>query len=182
MLWTRHLVMVYMFLTSLGLSFLSYWSNVSALALMENSPCILQDLMSMNTTRLLDSGGVVMSLAPHIIAQWFMGMLFAYIHLGPRLAFVQKMMPIIFTSPILIAMLPLPPYLVEKLPVIAGITPILLTKITLVQSAMEASKTVYNGYQYAMNFVSNFGLSALIENEWQRLNVPNVLRLFWTIR
>ncbi|KAM8707152.1 hypothetical protein ACLKA7_011277 [Drosophila subpalustris] len=182
MLWTRHLVMVYMFLTSLGLSFLSYWSNVSALALMENSPCILQDLMSMNTTRLLDSGGVVMSLAPHIIAQWFMGMLFAYIHLGPRLAIVQKMMPIIFTSPILIAMLPLPPYIVEKLPVIAGITPILLTKITLVQSAMEASRTVYNGYQYAMNFVSNFGLSALIENEWQRLNVPNVLRLFWTIR
>ncbi|XP_034484783.1 protein TRC8 homolog isoform X1 [Drosophila innubila] len=182
MLWTRHLVMVYMFLTSLGLSFLSYWSNVSALALMENSPCILQDLMSMNTTRLLDSGGVVMSLAPHIIAQWFMGMLFAYIHLGPRLAIVQKMMPIIFTSPILIAMLPLPPYIVEKLPVVAGITPILLTKITLVQSAMEASRTVYNGYQYAMNFVSNFGLSALIENEWQRLNVPNVLRLFWTIR
>ncbi|KAH8312696.1 hypothetical protein KR044_012227 [Drosophila immigrans] len=182
MLWTRHLVMVYMFLTSLGLTFLSYWSSVSALALMENSPCILEDLMSMNTTRLLDSGGVIMSLAPHIIAQWFMGMLFAYIHLGPRFALLQKMMPIIFTSPILIAMLPLPPYVVEKLPVVAGLTPILLTKITLIQSAMEASRTVYNGYQYAMNFVSNFGLSALIENEWQRLNVPNVLRLFWTIR
>ncbi|KAH8404610.1 hypothetical protein KR215_004937 [Drosophila sulfurigaster] len=182
MLWTRHLVMVYMFLTSLGLTFLSYWSSVSALALMENSPCIVEDLMSMNTTRLLDSGGVIMSLAPHIIAQWFMGMLFAYIHLGPRFALLQKMMPIIFTSPILFAMLPVPPYVVEKLPVLAGLTPILLTKFTLVQSAMEASRTVYNGYQYAMNFVSNFGLSALIENEWQRLNVPNVLRLFWTIR
>ncbi|KAH8359653.1 hypothetical protein KR093_008181 [Drosophila rubida] len=182
MLWTRHLVMVYMFLTSLGLTFLSYWSSVSALALMENSPCILEDLMSLNTTRLLDSGGVIMSLAPHIIAQWFMGMLFAYIHLGPRFAPLQKAMPIIFTSPILIAMLPLPPFVVDKLPVVAGLTPILLTKVTLIQSAMEASRTVYNGYQYAMNFVSNFGLSALIENEWQRLNVPNVLRLFWTIR
>lgn len=174
--------MVYMFLTSLGLTFLSYWSNVSALALMERSPCILEDLMSMNTTRLLDSGGVVMSLAPHIIAQWFMGMLFAYIHLGPRITPLQKFMPIIFTSPILLAMLPLSPSLVEKLPLVAGIAPLLLTKITLMQSAMEASRTVYNGYQYAMNFVSNFGLSVLIENEWQRLNVPNVLRLFWTIR
>lgn len=138
--------------------------------------------MSMNTTRLLDSGGVVMSLAPHIIAQWFMGMLFAYIQLGPRIAQLQKFMPIIFTSPILLAMLPLSPSLVEKLPLVAGIAPLLLTKITLMQSAMDASRTVYNGYQYAMNFVSNFGLSALIENEWQRLNVPNVLRLFWTIR
>ncbi|XP_017131459.1 protein TRC8 homolog isoform X1 [Drosophila elegans] len=182
MLWTRHLVMVYMFLTSLGLTFLSYWSNVSALALMERSPSILEDLMSLNTTRLLDSGGVVMSLAPHLMAQWFMGMLFAYIHLGPRLELLQKSMPIIFASPILVAMLPLPPKVVQHLPVVAAFTPIILTKITLLHSAMEASRTVYNGYQYAMNFVSNFGLSALIENEWQRLNVPNVLRVFWTIR
>ncbi|XP_017039005.1 protein TRC8 homolog isoform X2 [Drosophila ficusphila] len=182
MLWTRHLVMVYMFLTSLGLTFLSYWSNVSALALMERSPSILEDLMSLNTTRLLDSGGVVMSLAPHLMAQWFMGMLFAYIHLGPRFELLQKSMPIIFASPILVAMLPLPPKVVQHLPVVAGFTPIILTKITLMHSAMEASRTVYNGYQYAMNFVSNFGLSALIENEWQRLNVPNVLRVFWTIR
>ncbi|KAH8232653.1 hypothetical protein KR032_011166 [Drosophila birchii] len=182
MLWTRHLVMVYMFLTSLGLTFLSYWSNVSALALMERSPCILEDLMSLNTTRLLDSGGVVMSLAPHLMAQWFMGMLFAYIHLGPRYETLQKSMPIIFASPILVAMLPLPPKIVQQLPMVAGFTPIILTMITLMHSAMEASRTVYNGYQYAMNFVSNFGLSALIENEWQRLNVPNVLRVFWTIR
>ncbi|BFF91318.1 protein TRC8 homolog [Drosophila madeirensis] len=182
MLWTRHLVMVYMFLTSLGLTFLSYWSNVSALALMEQSPCILEDLMSLNTTRLLDSGGVIMSLAPHVMAQWFMGMLFAYIHLGPRYELLQKSMPIIFTSPILIAMLPLPPHVVQLLPAIAGTTPVILTLVTMMCSAMEASRTVYNGYQYAMNFVSNFGLSALIENEWQRLNVPNVLRVFWTIR
>ncbi|XP_017083227.1 protein TRC8 homolog isoform X2 [Drosophila eugracilis] len=182
MLWTRHLVMVYMFLTSLGLTFLSYWSNVSALALMERSPSILEDLMSLNTTRLLDSGGVVMSLAPHLMAQWFMGMLFAYIHLGPRFEMLQKSMPIIFASPILVAMLPLPPKVAQHLPVVAGFAPIILTKITLMHSAMEASRTVYNGYQYAMNFVSNFGLSALIENEWQRLNVPNVLRVFWTIR
>ncbi|KPU72918.1 uncharacterized protein Dana_GF22884, isoform B [Drosophila ananassae] len=182
MLWTRHLVMVYMFLTSLGLTFLSYWSNVSALALMEKSPCILEDLISLNTTRLLDSGGVVMSLAPHLVAQWFMGMLFAYIHLGPRFEMLQKSMPIIFASPIMVAMLPLSPKVIQHLPVVAGFTPIILTKITLMHSAMEASRTVYNGYQYAMNFVSNFGLSALIENEWQRLNVPNVLRVFWTIR
>ncbi|XP_043651555.1 protein TRC8 homolog isoform X1 [Drosophila teissieri] len=182
MLWTRHLVMVYMFLTSLGLTFLSYWSNVSALALMERSPSMLEELMSLNTTRLLDSGGVVMSLAPHLMAQWFMGMLFAYIHLGPRFEMLQKSMPIIFTSPILLAMMPLPAKVVQHLPVVAAFTPIILTKITLMHSAMEASRTVYNGYQYAMNFVSNFGLSALIENEWQRLNVPNVLRVFWTIR
>lgn len=164
-----------MFVISLGLTFLSYWSNVSALALMEKSPCILVDIISLNTTRLLE-------LLPHVVAQWFMGMLFAYIHLGPRYGLLQKNMPLIFTSPILLGMLPLPPIIIKQLPIFADVIPLLLTQITLMGSAMEAGRTVYNGYQYAMSFVSNFGLSALIENEWQRLNVPSVLRVFWTIR
>ncbi|XP_013100057.1 protein TRC8 homolog isoform X2 [Stomoxys calcitrans] len=182
MLWTRHLVMVYMFVISLGLTFLSHWSNVSALAIMENSPCILEDVLSMNTTRLLDTGSVVVAIAPHVVAQWFMGMLFAYIHLGPRYTILQKAMPVIFASPIILATLPLKPRMLKYLPLVADAVPLMLTKITLLISAMDAGKTVYNGYQYAMNFVSNFGLSALIENEWQRLNVPSVLRVFWTIR
>ncbi|XP_075148711.1 TRC8 ring finger protein isoform X2 [Haematobia irritans] len=182
MLWTRHLVMVYMFVISLGLTLLSHWSNVSALMIMENSPCILEDVLSMNTTRLLDTGSVLVAIAPHVVAQWFMGMLFAYIHLGPRYSLLQKSMPLIFASPIILATLPLKPRMLKYLPLIADMVPLMLTKITLLTSAMDAGKTVYNGYQYAMNFVSNFGLSALIENEWQRLNVPSVLRVFWTIR
>uniref|UniRef100_A0A1B0BMI5 TRC8-like N-terminal domain-containing protein n=1 Tax=Glossina palpalis gambiensis TaxID=67801 RepID=A0A1B0BMI5_9MUSC len=182
MLWTRHLVMVYMFVISLGLTFLSHWSNVSALALMENNSCILEDILSMNTTRLLDTGGVAVSLLPHLVAQWFMGMLFAYIHLGPRYSILQRSMPLIFASPILLATLPLKMRIIKYLPILAAAVPLLLTKITIMSSGMEAGKTVYNGYQFATNFVSNFGLSALIENEWQRLNVPSVLRVFWTIR
>ncbi|XP_061397113.1 protein TRC8 homolog [Musca vetustissima] len=182
MLWTRHLVMVYMFVISLGLTFLSHWSNVTALAIIEKSPCILEDVLSMNTTRLMDTGSVVVAVAPHVVAQWFMGMLFAYIHLGPRYKLVQKSMPLIFASPIILATLPLKPRIIKFLPLLADTVPLMLTKITLLTSAMDAGKTVYNGYQYAMNFVSNFGLSALIENEWQRLNVPSVLRVFWTIR
>lgn len=182
MLWTRHLVMVYMFVISLGLTFLSHWSNVSALALMENNSCILEDILSMNTTRLLDTGGVAVSLLPHLVAQWFMGMLFAYIHLGPRYAILQRSMPLVFASPILLATLPLKMRIIKYLPILAAAVPLLLTKITIMSSGMEAGKTVYNGYQFATNFVSNFGLSALIENEWQRLNVPSVLRVFWTIR
>ncbi|XP_037807894.1 protein TRC8 homolog isoform X2 [Lucilia sericata] len=182
MLWTRHLVMVYMFVISLGLTFLSHWSNVSALAILEKSPCILEDILSMNTTRLMDTGNVAASLLPHLVAQWFMGMLFAYIHLGPRYELLQKSMPFIFASPIILATLPLKTKMIKYLPIVADAVPLVLTKITVMSCSMEAGKTVYNGYQYAMNFVSNFGLSALIENEWQRLNVPSVLRVFWTIR
>lgn len=96
MLWTRHLVIVYMFIISVGLIFLSYWSNVSALNLIEDGPCLLEDILSLNVSRLLDPGGVAFSVLPHLIAQWFMGMLFAYIHLGPRHPLIQKLCRFVF--------------------------------------------------------------------------------------
>lgn len=43
-------------------------------------------------------------------------------------------------------------------------------------------KIIYAGYRHARNFISNYGLSALAEIEWMRLNVPNVLRTFWILR
>lgn len=38
------------------------------------------------------------------------------------------------------------------------------------------------GYRHAHNFIINYGLSALAETEWMRLNVPCVLRTFWILR
>lgn len=84
MLWTRHLVMVYMYIISVGLIFLSYWSNVAAMNLLQDGPSLLEDILSINMTRLLDPGGVALSILPHMVAQWIMGIIFAYIHLGPK--------------------------------------------------------------------------------------------------
>lgn len=182
MLWTRHLVIVYMFLASIGLTFLSYWSNVSALGLMDNGTYLIEDLLSLNMDRLLDTEGVAIVILPHLVAQWLMGFIFAYMHLGPRHHFVQRSLPFIFLTPIFVAMLPLPMTILKHLPAFAAVVPFLLTKFALWTSAMDVIKTILNGYQYARNFVTNFGLSALIENEWQRLNVPCVLRVFWSIR
>ena len=38
------------------------------------------------------------------------------------------------------------------------------------------------GYEVGRNFVTNYGLSALLETQWARLKVPNVLRTFWILR
>lgn len=84
MLWTRHLVIVYMYIISIGLIFLSYWSNVSAISLIQDGPSLLEDILSLNMNRLLDPGGVALAILPHFLAQWVMGIIFAYIHLGPR--------------------------------------------------------------------------------------------------
>uniref|UniRef100_A0A182JWT1 RING-type domain-containing protein n=1 Tax=Anopheles christyi TaxID=43041 RepID=A0A182JWT1_9DIPT len=182
MLWTRHLVIVYMYIVSVGLIFLSYWSNVSALSLISDSPSLLEDVLSLNMERLLDPGGVLISILPHLLAQWLMGVIFAYIHLGPRHKIVQKALPFSFLMPLLLAMLPLPSLVLKHSPAFAAILPLVLSKIALWSSSFDVVKTILSGYQHARNFASNFGIATLIENEWQRLNVPCVLRVFWTIR
>ncbi|XP_055588852.1 protein TRC8 homolog isoform X2 [Uranotaenia lowii] len=182
MLWTRHLVIVYMYIISVGLIFLSYWSNVSAISVISDGPSLLEDILSLNMDRLLDPGGVALSILPHLLAQWLMGVIFAYIHLGPKYHFTQKALPFSFLMPLLLAMLPLPTVVLKHSPAFAAILPLVLSKIALWSSSFDVVKTILNGYSHARNFASNFGISALIENEWQRLNVPCVLRAFWTIR
>uniref|UniRef100_A0A182RRR5 RING-type domain-containing protein n=1 Tax=Anopheles funestus TaxID=62324 RepID=A0A182RRR5_ANOFN len=182
MLWTRHLVIVYMYIVSVGLIFLSYWSNVSALSVISDSPSLLEDVLSLNMDRLLDPGGVLISILPHLLAQWLMGVIFAYIHLGPRHKIIQKALPFSFLMPLLLAMLPLPSIVLKHSPAFAAILPLVLSKIALWSSSFDVVKTILSGYQHARNFASNFGIATLIENEWQRLNVPCVLRVFWTIR
>lgn len=84
--------------------------------------------------------------------------------------------------PLLLATLPLPFSITKHSPAFAAILPLALSKIALWSSSYDILKTIVNGYQHAKNFARNFGLSALVENEWQRLNVPCVLRAFWMIR
>lgn len=185
MLSTRHLVIVYMYLVSIGLIFLSYWSNTSANALLlaaGSSGSILEDILSLNAGRLFDPDGVAATVFPHLLAQWMIGLTFSYIHLGPRYTIVQRLLPVNFLAPLLLAMLPLPQPLLKHSPAFAAVMPLALCKVVVWSSAFEVVKCVYNGYVHARTFATNFGLSALVENEWQRLNVPSVLRAFWIIR
>lgn len=182
MLWTRHLVIVYMYIISVGLIFLSYWSNLSAIALIKDGPSLLEDILNVNIPRLTAPDGAAVSLLPHFMLQWVMGTIFSYIHLGPKHNWTQKAIPVTFLAPLFIATLPIPLQIVKHAPTFAAVLPLVLAKIAIWSASVDIFKTLISGYRHAVSFAENFGLSALVENEWQRLNVPCVLRAFWTIR
>ena len=182
MLWTRHLVIVYMYVISVGLIFLSYWSNLSAIAMIKPGSSLLEDILSVNITRLTEPDGTAVSLLPHFFLQWVMGTIFSYIHLGPKHNWTQKAIPVAFLAPLFLSILPIPIKVVKHAPTFAAILPLVLAKIAIWSASVDIFKTLSSGYRHAVNFAENFGLSALVENEWQRLNVPCVLRAFWTIR
>lgn len=194
MLWTKHLVIVYMYLISLGIVFVSYWSNVSTMKtvvstmtvngtstkIITNS--ILEDVLSLNLPRLLDPEGCGIIVIQNYGLQTVLAFIFMYVHLGPRYSLVQILLPISFMAPSFLAILPLPLSVLHHAPVFAALLPLALVKFVLWYSALTVVQTVYGGYQHARHFVNNFGVSALVETEWLRLSVPTVLRTFWLLR
>ncbi|XP_073963092.1 TRC8 ring finger protein [Choristoneura fumiferana] len=191
-LYTKHLLIVYLYLMSVGLVFVSYWTNVSAikqiqaLTLAADSPhhssSILEDILNLNTKNLLDLDGPSILVIQNFAIQFTLALLFKNVHLGPRNPPIQKLLPVSFMAPSFLAMLPVPPNLLHHSPVFSTLLPLFLVKYVLWSSADNVIHVIYAGYQYGRLFVSNYGLSALVETEWMRLNVPCVLRVFWVLR
>ncbi|XP_013185141.1 protein TRC8 homolog [Amyelois transitella] len=190
-LYTKHLIIVYLYLMSVGIVFVSYWTNVSAIkqiqaltltATTHPSPSILEDMLNLNLKNLLDLDGPGILVIQNFAIQFILALLFRNIHLGPRLPTIQKLLPISFMAPSFLAMLPVPPNLLHHSPVFSALLPLFLVKYVLWSSSYNVIQVIYAGYQQGRLFVSNYGLSALVEMEWMRLNVPCVLRVFWVMR
>lgn len=186
MLWTKRLVMVYMYLTSVGIVFISYWANVYTIKAVTlesaTTPCILEDILSLNLIKILDPSSVGFIVLQNYILQCLLSFTFTYINIGPKYPIVQKLLPISFMAPSILACLPLPHSVLHHSPVFAALLPLALVKFVLWYSAVTVVQTIYSGYQHSRNVINNFGLSALVETEWLRLNVPCILRVFWLLR
>lgn len=185
---TKHLMVVYLYLTSVGVVFLSYWSNVSALKRLTLQPIyapesnILLDVILMKYERVLERHGEAFELLQYCVMQLSLAFIFINIHLGPRYATLQRILPVCFVAPTLLSLFPLPPNILVHLPVTAVLLPSALVTFVLWSSVLSIIQSIYSGYLQVRSIISNYGFSHLIESEWSRLNVPEVLRTFWMLR
>jgi E3 ubiquitin-protein ligase RNF139 len=85
-------------------------------------------------------------------------------------------------APSILAVLPLSVSILHPTPEFAVWLLLPQVKLAVFYSVPAVVQTIYGGYQYAYNLVSNFGLSALVRTEMLRLNVHTVLRTFWLLR
>ncbi|XP_051157330.1 protein TRC8 homolog [Leptopilina boulardi] len=185
---TKHLVIVYLYLISVGVIFISYWSNVSTIKAIiaylnahEGLTCILEDVLSLNLKELLQYGPGLLVIQNYIL-QCLLSGIFCYIHLAPRHPLIQKLIVISFMAPSILGIHPLSTFILHHTPVLATLLPLGVCKFIIWYHGMSILKTIYMGYQHVRNFIRNYGLSALAESEWNRLNVPCVLRTFWLLR
>ncbi|XP_029667116.1 protein TRC8 homolog [Formica exsecta] len=188
MLCTRHLIIVYLYLISVGVIFVSYWSNVSTMKAIiaymnshEPAISILDNILSLNLSDVLYNGPGLLIIQNYIL-QCLLASIFCYIHLAPRHPVVQKLLVLSFMSPSILGIHPLPVQYLYHAPVCATLIPLAVCKFIIWYNGISILRTIYMGYRHAHNFIINYGLSALAETEWMRLNVPCVLRTFWMLR
>ncbi|XP_011691954.1 PREDICTED: protein TRC8 homolog isoform X2 [Wasmannia auropunctata] len=188
MLCTRHLMIVYLYLISVGVIFVSYWSNVSTIkaiiaymSVHESTTSILDNILCLNLSDVLYNGPGFLIIQNYIL-QCLLASIFCYIHLAPRHPVVQKLLVLSFMSPSIVGIHPLPMQYLYHAPVCATLIPLAVCKFVIWYNGVSMLRTIYMGYRHARNFIINYGLSALAETEWMRLNVPCVLRTFWMLR
>ncbi|CAL1673638.1 unnamed protein product [Lasius platythorax] len=188
MLCTRHLIIVYLYLISIGVIFVSYWSNVSTMKAViaymnshEPATSILDNILSLNLSDVLYNGPGLLIIQNYIL-QCLLASIFCYIHLAPRHPVVQKLLVLSFMSPSILGIHPLPVQYLYHAPVCATLIPLAVCKFIIWYNGISMLRTIYIAYRHARNFIINYGLSALAETEWMRLNVPCVLRTFWMLR
>lgn len=114
MLSTRHLIIVYLYLISVGVIFVSYWSNVSTMKASitymnshEPATSILDNILSLNLSDVLYNGPGLLIIQNYIL-QCLLASIFCYIHLAPRHPVVQKLLVLSFMSPSILGIYPLP--------------------------------------------------------------------------
>ncbi|XP_026674202.1 protein TRC8 homolog [Ceratina calcarata] len=188
MLWTKHLIMVYLYLIPVGAIFVSYWSNVSTMkaiisyvSTQDSTPSILDSILRLDLKILFNEGAGFLVIQNYTL-QCMLASLFCYLHLAPRHPILQKLLILSFMAPSILGICPVPTQVLYHAPVFAALLPLAVCKFIIWYNGITMLKTIYTGYQHAHNFISNYGLSALVETEWLRLNVPCVLRMFWILR
>lgn len=114
LLGTKHLGIVYLYLTSVGIAFMSYWSNASMVEAVnsyikseENGSSILAEILNFQFTQLLTSGPGL-EIIKNYVFQNFLAYLFLYVYFGPRNNRVENLIAWSFTVPCHIALFPLP--------------------------------------------------------------------------
>ncbi|XP_014237085.1 protein TRC8 homolog [Trichogramma pretiosum] len=187
LLWTRHLLIVYIYLASLACLFLSYTCNSftmnAVISYMEADNTGIGLFALLTNLQLSDLwNGPGWLIFANYFFQIALAVVFYGLYNGPKHPMLQYFIIFCFSVPSYFVVYPVPASFMLKAPPVAAFFPLAINIFWLCYNAFEIWRTIYRGYDLLRNFVSNYGLSALFETQWARLHVPSVLRTFWLLR
>ncbi|RXG70073.1 Protein TRC8-like protein [Armadillidium vulgare] len=184
--WSK-LAKFYKFIFSILLIVISYQTNMATFKVLSTlekvpQPALLRSLFTMNTAALWESGWKIFCLTSNYLVQAGLGLIFATITPNVKSSILRGVIILLFLSPTLSQLLPLPNSLKNSIPFFTALIPLCILKYVFLQNISTFIIHLVNGFNYAKSIIHNYGVHSLLESEWARLNVPNVLRTFWLIR
>lgn len=163
----QHLVTAYKWIFSLGTIFVSYWSNSTYLMLKPIPDAPFGDRFT--------------SFCAHVLMQAILALSFCVSQ--NRNKIVAAFALVTFLAPSFIsATLTLPEAHLKNVSVISALVCLTYYKICLFSKVRVIYHLLAGGIRRGRMIMRYYGLHTLLENEWLRLNIPHVLRIFWFTR
>ena len=184
---SQRLIRVYFVIVSFALIVIGYQANMATIRYLTSGPessfpALMLSILSLNTTALFDSSGAIFTLGANYIFQGSLGYIFTLIYSGPHHPVLQKLLIVSFILPSALSFFCVPNWILASVPLLSALLPLAILKYTIFSNLLKCIHVVMDGYHYARVVMRNFGLHSLLESEWVRLNIPNVLRTFWMFR
>ncbi|XP_053626273.1 protein TRC8 homolog [Cherax quadricarinatus] len=184
---SQRLIQVYIVVASMAVVVAGYQVNMATVRYLTSPPLsehpsLIYSILSLNATELWDSGGTLSILTLNYIFQGSLGYLFTLLYSGPQYPLLHRFMILSFLLPNISLFFALPSGILSAVPLFAALLPLAVVKYTVASNVLKCTQVIIEGYQYSRRIMRDFGLHSLLESEWVRLNVPNVLRTFWIIR
>ncbi|KAK7072845.1 hypothetical protein SK128_007823 [Halocaridina rubra] len=184
---SQRLMKVYFIVVSLAIVVIGYQANLATVRFITSSPqssvpSLLLSILSLNTTAIFDSGGTAVTLGANYLLQGSLGYVFTLVYSGPQYSLLHKLLIFSFILPTIFSFFNVPNTILFSMPVFSAMLPLAVLNYTVFSNLLQCIDIVIEGYHYARRVMRDFGLHSLLESEWVRLNVPNVLRTFWMLR
>ncbi|RWS03823.1 protein TRC8-like protein [Dinothrombium tinctorium] len=175
---TKHLISVYVWLSSIGVIVWSYICNEEYVRFVNSlsQTTIAFELLSLNFN-------VIWRFLGNYLLQVFLAILFCFASSSPQKILPKRMVGLCFIIPTVLSLLPRIPNMILMFgPIAAASVAFLHVCLNVIYSAHSIFQSLYGGIIWSRTFMRHYGLYTLLENQWTRLHVPQVLRVFWLTR
>lgn len=195
---TKHLFSFYLWILSLSLIFWSYFANetyINYVNSIQNSS-LPYELLSFKSTSLTKFTG-------NYFLQVILLLSFCFLSSPRQSILSKKLVGALFLIPTIISLLPgthpsqpmtsyeenLESNYMRMRRILLTISPVMSIAIALfyvminvLTETRHILVRMYRDLEWARTIVRHYGIYTLVENQWSRLHVPQVLRVFWLTR
>ncbi|CAG2100551.1 unnamed protein product [Medioppia subpectinata] len=175
---TRHLLSIYVWLASIGVILWSYISNeeYNKYVFSIRHSTLAFEIISFNFS-------AIFRFVANYLFQVFLAICFCFASKTSQNVLPKRLVGITFIAPNIISLIPaIPSVILAVAPVISAAIALLYIILNLVTNIRQIFITIYSEIQWSRTIVRNYGLYTLLESQWIRLHVPQVLRVFWLTR